>query len=64
MAPPPSGCCEGAPPGEPGALFWGREGPGVPCTILPSPGGRGCPPCLLVVGDVGAPAGKLGAPLL
>lgn len=64
MAPPLSGCCEGAPPREPGALFWGREGPGVPRIILPSPGGCGCPPCLLVVGDVGAPAGKLGAPLL
>lgn len=44
--------------------MWGREGPGVPRIILPSPGGRGCPLCLLVVGDGGAPARKLGAPLL
>lgn len=64
MAPPRSGCCRGPPLGEPGALFWGREGPGVPRIVLPSPGGRGCPPCLLVVGDVGAPLLREGPPLL
>lgn len=63
MAPPPSGCCQGAPPGEPGALFRGRESPGVPFIILPSPGGCGYPPCLLVVGDVGAPARNWVLPL-
>lgn len=62
MAPPRSGCCQGAPSGEPGALFWGREGPGVPPIILPSPGRCGCPPCLPLVGDVGAPLLREGGP--
>lgn len=62
MAPPRFGCCQGAPPGEPGALFWGRDGPGVPPIILPSPGGCGCPPCLPLVEDVGAPLLREGGP--
>lgn len=35
----------------------------APRIVLRSPGGRGCPPCLLVEGDVCAPARELGVPL-
>lgn len=34
----------------------------MPRIILPSPGGRGCPPCPLVVGDVGVPLLREGGP--
>lgn len=36
----------------------------VPPIVFPSPSGHGCPPCLVVGGDVGVPAGELGVPFL
>lgn len=40
MAPPPRGC-QGAPPGEPGALFWGGTVPVCPVSSSPAPVGAG-----------------------
>lgn len=34
----------------------------IPPIVFPSPSGQGCPPCLLVVGDVDVPAGELVVP--